>query len=160
MMEMLRNWQIGQMENAIKTAAFIVQVTDPDALTRYRDGGDGWTVLEVLCHLRDFEALFLERAQLTLQQELPALPFPDPDQLAAEKRYNEQDVATVLDEWRKNREAYLALWRGLDEGDWARQGQHPTRGPFSLDQQLFLAAWHDVLHLEQMTRILAEKQGA
>jgi uncharacterized damage-inducible protein DinB len=138
----------------------LIQTVSQDDLTRWRDGGTGWTALETICHLRDFEALFIERATLTVEQELPPLPFPNPDQLAAERQYIQQDPAAVHAAWAQNRQQFLAYLRARPNSDWERVAQHPTRGLLSLQEQLVLAAWHDVNHLEQMTRTLLERQAA
>lgn len=155
----LRTWQYTQMENGLKTMTAFVRVTPSADLTSYKDGGTGWTVVQVLCHLRDFEAVFLERMRLMETQDNPALPFPQPDALAAEKAYADQNVHEVLREFAANRAAYLEYMKGLDESVWERKGIHPVRGEFTPHDQLFLTTHHDILHLEQMTRILAEKKA-
>src|SRR5690606_10422072 len=45
-------------------------------------GGAGWTTTEVVCHLRDFETIFYERALLLLKEDRPEIPTFDADQLA------------------------------------------------------------------------------
>jgi uncharacterized damage-inducible protein DinB len=154
----IRAWQLTQLEDNLKAVAWLVRSHTPEALTTYRDAGEGWTVLEVLCHLRDFEAVFLERARLAVEQEKPPLPFPDPDELARARRYNEQALDTVLAAWQEGRARLLAYLRARSEADWERLAQHPTRGEMSLFDQLFLIPKHDSLHLEQMTRILYEQR--
>lgn len=154
----IRNWQFAQLENNIKSITALVNLTDPHLLTTYRDGGNGWTVLEALCHLRDFENVFLDRARVTLEQENAPLPAPSPDAMATEHRYNEQSVADVLAEWKTRRTNFIAFMRDRSESDWERIGLHPVRGPLTLLEQLMLAAMHDTIHLEQMTRTLSEKK--
>ena len=157
-MTTIRNWQFQQMERSLLITKFILDTTAPDALTTYRDSGEGWTVTEVLCHLRDFETVFYERARLTMTQDLPPLPFPDPDGLAVEKRYAAQDAKTVLAEWGTIRGDFLDYLNGVAKEDWERAASHPNRGRFTLHDQLFLTVWHDNTHIEQITRILAEKR--
>ncbi|MCA9886316.1 MAG: DinB family protein [Anaerolineae bacterium] len=159
-MVFLRQRQISQLENGITIARYIVDAAGTEAMRTYRDGGDGWTALEALCHLRDFEAVFIARTTVTLEQDNPPLPRPNPDELAIEKRYNEDDPQSVLDEWQHLRDEFLALLKSLgnDEATWARAGIHPINGPLPLNQILVMAAWHDTNHFEQMTRTLAEKR--
>lgn len=156
----VRKYQFSQLEKGITVASYIVAQTDDAAMRTYRDGGSGWTALEALCHLRDFEAVFIARAQVTLDEDHPMLPRPNPDELAIEKRYNEEDPQAVLATWQAHRDQYLALLRSLgdDEALWERTGVHPIHGDLSINEQLVTAAWHDTNHLEQMTRTLTEKR--
>jgi uncharacterized damage-inducible protein DinB len=156
--ENARSWQFSHMENALKSFEYIVNITKPDDMTLYRDSGEGWSVVAVLCHLRDWEALFLHRAKITVEQENPDLPFPKPDDVAVEKHYFEQDPQTVLSEWKAHRANLMAYFRGRTESDWERPAVHPVRGVFTLHDQLFIIAQHDMLHMEQATRILLEKR--
>jgi uncharacterized damage-inducible protein DinB len=154
----LRGWHLDQMHKSIQIIHSLLETTPPGDLTTFRDNGSGWTALEVLCHLRDFEAIYMERAHLTIAQSEPALPNADPDALAAERRYNEQNVAEVYADWSQIRDEFMTYLENLDEAAWGRIGIHNRRGPMTLQDQLALTAWHDVNHLEQITRILAEKK--
>lgn len=151
-------WQFTQLANNIRSVESILRMSDPQALTSFRDGGTGWTALEVLCHLRDFEQVFIERARVALEQDNGALPFPNPDDLARDRRYNEQSVDAVLAEWKTRRADFIAYMRDRSDADWERTAIHPTRGVLTLLEQLFLATLHDTTHLEQMTRTLNEKR--
>lgn len=155
----IRSWQFEQMRRSLKIIAHLIELTPPADLTSYRDGGAGWTVRDVLCHLRDFEAIFLERSRITVEEDFGALPFPDPDQVAAERNYAGQSVEQAYTEWARNREVLLAYLTERDEDQWQCTANHPKRGAISLQDQLVLTVWHDNNHLEQMIRILAEKQG-
>jgi hypothetical protein len=157
-MDMIPSWQFLTMENNLKTIRWIVASTEADALTRYRDNGTGWNVLQVVCHLRDFEELFFYRARITMEQQHPDLPFPNPDQLATEKRYDEQQIESVLAEWQSIRANHIAFMKARTGSDWDRTGQHPVRGIMSLIDQLIVTAHHDTTHIEQIMRILMEKK--
>ena len=154
----IRGWQLDTLHKSISIIAYILQSTPVDDLKTYRDGGEGWTTLEVLGHLRDYEELFIKRAQLTLAEEFPLLPNPDPDELAVTNQYNQQDVMAVVATWTASRRKFIALLEGVADEDWERTANHPRRGPFTLNDQLLLTAWHDCNHIEQMARILAEKK--
>jgi uncharacterized damage-inducible protein DinB len=150
----IRQWQLEQLAKAVKTVKYIVSTCNPEVSRNARDGGDGWTMREVMGHLRDFEAVFLERARLTLEQEMPDLPFPDPLQLVVEKAYNVDDLTDSFNVWAAARREHLALLEAVVEEDWERPANHPTRGRFTLTDQLFLTVWHDMNHIEQMAKIL------
>ena len=157
-MSTIRGRMLDQLRKAIVTTEIIIQSTSQKDATTYRDGGDGWTVVEVICHLRDFDKVFVDRAQLTLNEEFPDLPFPSPDGLAADLKYNEQDLSTAFDDWKAVREEYVAILESVSsDEDWERAGNHPTRGHTTLNDQLFIATWHDVNHLAQISKILTEQ---
>lgn len=158
-LETIRSWQFTKMELSLKTTGFIFAQADAQALKVYRDGGTGWTALEVLGHLRDFEMVFYQRALVTVEEDHPPLPFPDPDELALSRNYNGQDWQALLNELRTERMVYIDFLKARAETDWERTAQHPKRGPLTLHDQLFLTTLHDTIHLEQITRILLEKKS-
>jgi uncharacterized damage-inducible protein DinB len=153
-MSTIRRWHFDQLRYALKTVQFVLQTTARDDLTTCRDGPDGWTVAEVVGHLLDCERLFLERATLTMTQDNPELPFPDQAEDVRRGGYREGDPQAILAEWEHARDAYLTYLAAVPEDGWNREGRHPRYAPFSLNDQLFLACWHDQVHIEQMTRIL------
>lgn len=157
-MTTIRDWQLDMLRKAVPVIGRIVQTTSQADASRYRDSGDGWTALEVLGHLRDWDVLFLERAQMTMTQESPDLPNPDPAPVAIERQYNEQDWPTVFAEWVQGREVLVTFLDSVGGDDWERAANHPKRGRFTLNDQLLLTTWHDMNHIEQMARLLAEKQ--
>ena len=154
----IRSWQLDKLNKDISVVDYMLESATTDDLRIYRDGGDGWTVLEVLGHLRDYEELFIKRAQLTLTEEFPLLPNPDPDELVVTNQYNHQNAQAVFDKWAESRREFIKLLEGVSEDDWERAGNHPRRGHFTLNDQLLLTAWHDVNHIEQIAHILVEKK--
>lgn len=162
-MTVIRNWQLDQLRKVIGVMRYLVGSTTPEEARTFRDydseGHAGWTVLDVLCHMRDFEGVFMARANMTVEQDFPPLPFPNPEALAEQERYHAQDLAAVLAEWVEKREIYVAYLEARPDSDWQRAADHPTRGRFTLDDQLLLAVWHDMNHLEQVARILRERRA-
>lgn len=155
-----RGLMIDQLERFQRVLGYMVNSTDALASQHYRDGGTGWTVREVMGHLLDFERVFLQRFQMTIAEQQPALPFPDPDQLVAQHGYNQQPLPTIYEQWAAQRSATIAFLKERSDADWERLAQHPTRGLVSLLDQLVVTAWHDSNHLEQIQHILAEQRTA
>ncbi|MEM9952997.1 MAG: DinB family protein [Chloroflexota bacterium] len=158
LLDSIRGWQLSQMEKGISILKNVVDAVSHEALTTYRDGGVGWTTLEVLCHLRDFEEVFLIRAQMTIEQDYADLPFPDPDALASEYNYNDDNPTLVIAHWSALRKEHIAFLSERSESDWERVANHPTRGAFTLHDQLFLTVWHDTNHIEQISHIISERR--
>jgi uncharacterized damage-inducible protein DinB len=157
-MSTIRKWHFEQLRYSWKTVHYIVQTTAANDLITYRDENEGWTIAEVIGHLLDCERLFLERARLTVTCDNPDLPFPDQNEDVIKGRYNERDPQAILADWQQVREDYLAYLSTVPEEAWTREGKHPRYAPFSLNDQLFLICWHDMIHIEQITRILTEKR--
>jgi hypothetical protein len=132
--------------------AMLLDGVDQATGSSLRDGGDGWTCVEVVCHLRDFEEISLRRVRLILEQEQPSLPLFDVPGLAA--GYAGQELATVLAQRTALRAEILALLAGLPEAAWERVGVHPTLGAWTVREMGIKLAAHDVDHLEQIARIL------
>ena len=54
------------------------------------------------------------------------------------------------------RAADLALWRRTPVADHARYGMHRERGPESYELTFKLTAGHDLIHMDQARRTLAQ----
>lgn len=155
--EMLRKRHIWLLNKSAETLDHILaQVSQADAET-LRDGPDGWTTLEVLAHLRDFNDIFRERAQMMLTQDHPQLPGFDHEAMAIERRYNEESLPELMTAYLAARQAIVDFFRGLTPEDWARGGIHPERGDFYMMDALIQAGLHDIDHTEQITRILLQR---
>ena len=153
----IRRRHVNAMRKNIDTLGNIVAMTTQrDAIT-YRDSGDGWTVLEVLGHLKDFDRIFYDRAVMMRDDEQPNLPAFDHDVLVEEGQYNLQTKDAVYGALRASRMEMIAFFEALTDDQWARTGVHPERGTFSITDAAVQVVLHDVDHTEQITRILAEK---
>ncbi len=137
----------------------VLSQVDRETATTLRDPNDGdkgWTVTEVVGHLLDFDGIFRSRVEMMRDETTPELPYYDHEALAVEHRYNEQDLKPLLQALTTSRNKTIAVFEALSDAQWQRDGIHPERGPFDMDDALVQVGTHDVTHIEQITRILAE----
>lgn len=152
-----RAGHIRLMRHTLAVLEFILTDVSQEIATTRRDPADGekrWTVLEVVCHLRNFDRIFQSRVRQMLRESEPTLQAYDHEQMAIEFRYNEQDLRMALAELHALRREFVALFESLNEAQWQRSAIHPERGRFTMDDALMQVGLHDALHLEQITRIL------
>ncbi len=148
---------IHMMRNSVKVLGVLLAPVDQTTATTLRDlndGDRGWTTVEVTCHLRDYDEIFCRRVELMLEQDYPMLPWYDHEQLARERAYNQQNLREVYASLQASRMRFAAIFAGLTAAQWERAGVHPERGRFTLYDALFQVGQHDVLHMEQIGRIL------
>ena len=156
-MAMYRRWQLRSIDRNVRTLTrLITTIDDPEAYKK-RDGGDGWTISEVLGHLCDFEVYFGARARhIGAGAEEPPQPSMGPDESVVAGGYAQQEAGPLLERWRGLRADNLAFFLSLDvEDDQLWQGSAPFgSGPFSLNNQLVLTAMHDCDHMDQIVKII------
>ena len=129
----------------------------PDARLSKRPDGRSWCAKEVVCHLRDFEELFLAFFQAMLDLDDPAYSGGEPDRWAEDRQYLRNDTGEALAAFRRRRAESLAFLRHLRPADWDRGGVHPTRGRLTIREFAGLMAGHDDNHLDQLRRALDGK---
>lgn len=118
------------------------------------DGADGWSVLEVLCHLNDYEQIFIDRAHQLLAEDMPTFAAYDQVALVQANRYAEQNLRDVLASYVARRRAHLELLRSLTPEQWQRRAIHPVRGEVILTELSAYTVMHDVNHIEQIVKAL------
>lgn len=158
-MTLVRQRSIALMQKTLDTLTNIMQNVDDHMAVTLRDphdGDKGWTTLEVLCHLRDFDEFFHGRAVMMRDQGHPQLPAYDHEALAIERRYNEQNPAEVLADLQQKRARFVTFFQNLTDEQWERTGVHPERDSFDMTDAVMQVGHHDAIHIEQITRILAQ----
>ncbi len=150
----VRQAHLALMERTANTLDLFLAPLSRETATTLRDGGDGWTITEVLCHLRDFDGYFRGRALMMIEQETPQLPAYDHEAIAIAERYNEQDLRIVVANFLRSRVETHAFFSGLTDEQWERAGIHPERGHFTMTDAVLQVGLHDTIHLEQITKIL------
>ena len=95
---------------------------DGDALVRQRPAEGTWSALEYAAHVRDVFAAYDRWIGRCLTEDRPVLDGPTPDALATERRYNEEDPATVAEAVAANAERLAATVEAVPAGGWDRIG--------------------------------------
>ena len=125
----------------------------------WRPAEGEWSLKEIAAHLRDAEELALAQVQAFVSGwPRSKLPAWDVDVLPEERDYQGEEIEEFLASFRSaRRETTLLLW-GVTESDWAREAEHPFRGPVTLGEVARELARHDLEHLWQV-RQLKERLG-
>jgi hypothetical protein len=128
-------------------------VTQEQAST-LRDGADGWSVLFIICHMRDLEAVYLQRARDLLADEPVFRTGPTNAELVIMNDYVAQDIGETLAEYVARRRESIAVFEALTEDQWNLTGMHPEQGPATMLDVAINIGLHDVDHIEQVIRCL------
>ena len=153
----IRQRHINLMTTTADIVGHILKNVSAEQAQTLRDGPEGWTILEILCHLRDFDTIFRERAQMMLEGNHPALPAYDHETMAIDNVYNDEDFAYAYDAFRFSRSQTRDLFEALTDEQWSLSGIHPERGEFSLTDALLQVSHHDITHIEQISRLLEQE---
>lgn len=116
----------------------------------YRPAADGgWGVVEILPHLRDWDAIYYERARAIVEQDVPRLTAYDDSLWDIERDYRSQDPIETLAELTEMRERLVAFLTDLPAEMWQREGEHSAYGRMTLHRMTDLICDHDREHLQQ-----------
>jgi hypothetical protein len=125
-----------------------------DGTLRRRPAPDEWAIVEVVAHLADTEERALARIRRMLDEDRPALPGYDQEQLARDRRYVEMAMNPELDRFAALRRETVELLEGLDTAGWGRVGIHSEQGPMTVETYVSHVVGEDVDHLAQISRMI------
>jgi hypothetical protein len=114
-----------------------------------------WSVVEVICHLRDSEEASLTRTRLMRDQTNPQLSARDGAKLAIELNYASIPLDSALSAFLKFRAEHIQELSALSPEQWERTGQHPSVGQITIRGQIAHLVAHDAIHLAQIARQLS-----
>lgn len=155
-MTQVRERHIAAMRLSLAVLEHTLAGISDDEARRLRDGVDGWSIMEIVCHLRDFDEIFYARALMMLNEDQPQLPGYDHEAMAIERGYQAEKLAGALAALRASRERFIQFFAALTVAQWERGGLHPERDSFTLTDAVMQVGLHDLDHLEQITRVLAQ----
>jgi hypothetical protein len=119
-------------------------------------GDEGWSIVEVICHLRDAEEFALNRNRLMRDHDNPNIIPYDQEQLAIDRHYADQNLRQVLSDFFRLRREHISLLENLSEEDWHRPGQHPEAGRIEIFDHTLHMVCHDTIHCAQIARQLPQ----
>jgi hypothetical protein len=131
----------------------------PDTWTRRNEGDGTWSGFDIVGHLIVGERTdWMPRTRIILEQG-ESRPFPRFDRLAQFEESRDKSLEQLLDEFARARAGNLAALEALNlqPEDLARRGTHPAFGAVTLAQLLATWAAHDLTHLHQLSRVMAEQ---
>src|ERR1700732_4100610 len=102
------------------TAALLGGVSEEESLHRY--AADKWSVRQVMSHVNDTERVFAFRALWFARGFSDPLPSFDQNIASNAARADDYSWASHVQEFRKIRQATLALFRNLPAEAWVRSG--------------------------------------
>ena len=106
----------------------LAEDVSPKLATQPPKAGE-WSVAEVVRHLVEGDRdTFLPRLRRMLAEERPVFPSRD-GQASADR----SDLSTLLGAFESARSEVVKTLRGLQPGEWAREGVSPSRGAVSVE---------------------------
>jgi hypothetical protein len=127
---------------------------DRQSLRRRGEGGE-WSVIELVCHLRDYAEIFNSRIMRAVSEDNPRVASYDNEDLAMSREYISQDIDQVLSAFSRIRTNMLAALGRLTEDDWRRTVQHSTWGDPSIEWLTNRCAQHELEHLADIEKAKA-----
>lgn len=125
----------------------------PEETLRTAEEPGKWSVLQVLWHLADSEVIYRYRLRRAVAEEDEIVGY-DQDAWADRLRYADGYADEALALIRALRPSTVRWLRGLSPEEFARAGVHDERGPESVEHMVRLLAGHDLVHRNQIRRIL------
>lgn len=119
---------------------------------RYRKGG--WTARQVLVHISDIEAVFLDRMRRLLAQDKALLMAIDPDGWADRLAYAKRDLGVAQAQFVAARSSIIELVE-MRRDEAGRTAVHSEQGRLTLADLVRRVEWHHRHHLEQIETALA-----
>ena len=124
---------------------------------RAKGGDEGWSVVEVICHLRDAEERALERMRAMRDQADPFLPGYDQERWVQERNYAAAQLRVALAALTRFRSQHVADLAALAPDGWERTGQHSELGRITIANHTLHIVSHDLVHAAQLARQLGSR---
>lgn len=137
--------------NAESIRQLVADVNDEQA--KWKPDAETWSILEVINHLYDTEALdFKVRLDHILHKPNQDAPEFKPQKLVTEKAYNQRELASSIQNFLDERQKSLDWLQTLSSPNWEAT---MTRDWGSISAGNMFTAWvaHDLLHMRQLVEL-------
>jgi uncharacterized damage-inducible protein DinB len=115
---------------------------------RARPGPGAWSVLEVVVHLTDSDAISIDRMKRILSEDDPPLLYADETAYVERLHTHEQDLDDALLLFEVGRRQWARVLRRLPDEAFLRAGTHNRRGKVTLGGMVASYVKHVDEHLE------------
>ena len=117
---------------------------------------EGWSIHDVVVHLTSLDPFsMVGRVRAILDDDDPIIPDLDEQEVLERSGLRGQPFGDVLDQMARQRSDALVWLRALTPAQLARTGRHSAAGPLSAAEIIHHKAWHDLLHVGQICRMLS-----
>jgi len=113
-----------------------------------QDGG--WSIRNILSHLRDAQGVLDFRLDLFLKEEHPILESKAVFSWATKEENRPPSALEIFESYQTSRNETIRKLEHLPFADWWRSGQHEEFGVVTLRQQVSYFASHEITHLPQI----------
>jgi hypothetical protein len=123
----------------------LLQDCTPEQAQTACGGDEGWSVVEIVCHLRDNEECVLERMRSMRDKVDPFIAAYDQEQWARERNYAADNLREALATFVRLRTIHIAELAALTLAEWEHTGQHQERGCITISSQTLRVVCHDAI---------------
>ena len=118
-------------------------------------GAEGWSPRDVVAHLLSIHyAANVQRIRWMLDADDPVVPDVDEHATLEASGMRAWPMARLLDEYAAARADAMQWLRALTAEQLARTGRHAIAGSITIADVMHHVAYHDLLHLGQITQLL------
>ena len=107
-----------------------------------------WCVLQIVCHIADFELVYADRMKRVVAEDRPTLFGGDPDVFASKLAYAQRDLEEELGVIRTVRSQVSRFLKTLPATEFEREGVHSVDGSLSLMRLLERISGHIPHHIQ------------
>ncbi|HEY1376696.1 MAG TPA: DinB family protein [Gemmataceae bacterium] len=115
---------------------------------RARPGPGAWSILEVVVHLADSDAISIDRMKRILTEDDPLLLYADESAYVERLHTHDQDLEDALRLFEVGRRQWARVLRRLPDEAFLRGGTHNRRGRVTLGELVASYVEHVDAHLE------------
>jgi uncharacterized damage-inducible protein DinB len=138
------------------TLRTLIRDLPEEVIKKQGSGSEKWSILEIVCHLRDTEERAFGRVRRIVDEDRPWMDGYDPDTVAIESDYQSQSLEDALAAFEKTRQEQIEYLRNLDDEGWQSAGVHEEVGEITVQDLTAHMAAHDCVHLAQISRRINE----